>query len=193
MTMHVKYRTFLPAAMAWALLAASAPAFAATETDGTHDGTVVTLSGDKLVMTSVNGEELSHTLAPDAKLTLDGKPCMANDLKAGTKIRVTAQAAEKSIATRIEGIDKNREFASFRHDGKLVSLNADKLVMTGAPGEDDQACIVIANVKVTLDGKICKAEDLKPGMRIRVTAAKDDPFAATWIEALDKNLGFANP
>jgi hypothetical protein len=106
---------------------------------------------------------------------------------------VTAQGAEKSIATRIEGIDKNREFASFRHDGKLVSLNGDKLVMTGAPGEDEQTCILTADVKVTLDGKVCKAEGLKPGMRIRVTAAIDDPFAATWIEALDKNLGFAKP
>jgi hypothetical protein len=193
MTMRKNCWTILSAAVAWAVLAVSAPAFAATDADGTHDGNLVTLSGDKLVMTSVEGEEQSHTLAPDVKLTLDGKPCVTSDLKAGTRIRVTAPGTEKSIATRIEGIEKNRAFASFRHDGKVVSLIGDKLVMTGAPGEDEQTCTLTPNAKFTLDETVCKADDLKSGMRIRVTAATDDPFAATWIEALDKNLGFAKP
>jgi hypothetical protein len=179
---------FSLAVMVWALLPVSAPAF--TEAEGTHDGNVVTISGDKLVMSTADGQERSHTLAPDAKLTLDGKPCLAADLKAGTKIRVTAQGTEKSIASRVEGINKNQDFASFRHEGKVISIADNKLLMSSKPGEDDQECTLTADVKVTLDGKACKAADLKPGMRIRVTAASDDPFAATWIEALDKNLGF---
>ena len=85
---------------------------------------------------------------------------------------MTAQGTEKSVATRIEGIEKNLEFASFRHDGKVVSLNGDKLVMTGTPGEDEQTCTLTADVRVTCDGKICKPSDLKPGMRIRVTVGE---------------------
>lgn len=191
MTMRMNYRMFSLGTMAWALLVASAPAFAAAEAEPTHDGNVVSLFADKLVMTSMDGQEHTHALTADAKLTLDGKPCTAADLKAGTRIRVTTQGTEKNLATRIEGLDENPDFASFRHDGKIVSINGDKLVMTGTPGKDEQSCTLTADVKVTLDDKVAKVSDLKPGMRIRVTSANDDPFAAARIEALEKNLGFA--
>ena len=191
MTMRIKYRMFELGAAAWALLVVSAPAFAAAEAKPTHDGNVVTLFADKLVMSSIGGQEHTHAVAADAKLTLDGEPCMAADLKAGIRIRVTTQGAENAVVTRIEGLDKNPDFASYRHDGKIVSINGDKLVITPTPGEGEQTCTLTADVKVTLDDKVCTPADLRPGMRIRVTSASDDPFAATRIEALDKNLGFA--
>lgn len=78
-----------------------------------HDGNVVSITGNKLVMTSKEGQEHSHTLTADAKLTLDGKACNADDLKPGTRIRVTTQGSDKSVANRIEGLDKNLDFASF--------------------------------------------------------------------------------
>jgi len=78
----------------------------------THDGKVVSITDNKLVMTSKEGGEHSHTLTADAKLTLDGKACKAADLKPGTRIRVTTQGADKSAANRIEGLDKNQDFAS---------------------------------------------------------------------------------
>lgn len=78
----------------------------------THDGKVVSITGDKLVMTSTEGKEHSHTLTADAKLTLDGKDCKAADLKAGTRIRVTTLAADNKVANRVEGLDKNPDFAS---------------------------------------------------------------------------------
>ena len=191
MTMRMNNRMFSLGVMAWALLVVSAPAFAAEEVEATHDGNVVSIIGDKLVMTTMDGQEHSHKLTTDAKFSLDGKPCLAADLKAGTKIRVTTQGTDKTVASQIEGLDKNPEFASFHYDGKLVSISDKTLVMTGAPSKDEQTCTLTANVKFTLDTKACKAADLKPGMRIRVTTASDDPFAATQIEALDKNVAFA--
>ena len=80
--------------------------------EATHDGKVVRITGNKLVMTNKEGQEHSHTMNADAKLTLDGKTCKAEDLKPGTRIRVTTQGADKSVANRVEGLDKNLDFAS---------------------------------------------------------------------------------
>ena len=91
----------------------SAPALAAAEADeATHDGTVVSISGDKLVMTTKKGQEHSHSLTANAKLTLDGKACKAADLKPGMRIRVTLDSDDPHAAIRIEAIDKNPKFAS---------------------------------------------------------------------------------
>jgi hypothetical protein len=107
---------FSLAALALALFALSAPALAEKKVAAaTHDGKLVSITSSKLVMTnkdSKDGKEHSHKLTTDAKLTLDGKPCKAADLKAGTKIRVTTQDGDKGVANQVEGIDKNPDFAS---------------------------------------------------------------------------------
>ena len=77
----------------------------------TFDGSVVRMTGDKLVMKSKAGTEYSHTLAVDAKLTCDGKDCQAAELKAGRKIRVTTKKDDRNMATGIEALNKNAEFA----------------------------------------------------------------------------------
>ena len=171
---------------------AGATALAAKDAEpNTHDGKVVSITSEKLVMTSNEGKEHSHTLARDVKLTLDGKACKAADLKAGTRIRVSTQGADKSVASRIEGLDKNPDFAVNRQDGKFVSVTGKKLVMTGAEGSEERTCTLAVDAKVTCDGKVCKAADLKPGMRIRVTTDSEAPNDATQVEALDKNADFA--
>ena len=188
----MSFRMFSVASLALAMLV-GATALAAEP--NTHDGKVVSITGGKLVMTSQEGSEHSHTLAADATLTLDGKACKAADLKAGTRIRVTTQGADKSVANRVEGLDKNQAFAavaSNRQDGKVVSITGNKLVMTGKLGKEEHTCTLSADVKVTCDGKVCKSSDLKPGLRIRVTSENDDSRAATRIEAIDKNLEFAS-
>lgn len=172
----------------------SAAALAAEEVkDATHDGVVVSVLGDKLVMTAgKEGKEHSHTLARDVQLTLDGKVCKPADLKAGTKIRVTTRG-DKLQVTRIEGISKNPDFAaSDRHEGKVVSISGNKLVMTGVAGSAEHTCTLATDAKVTCDGKACKAADLKPGMKIRVTITGEEPHSATQVEAIDKNLDFAS-
>ena len=43
----------------------------------------------------------------------------------------------------------------------------------------------------TCKGRVCKFEDLRPGMRIRVTTESKAPHTTIRIEALDKNVEFA--
>jgi len=189
---RMSFRMFSVATLAVAMLAGATALAAKDAEPNTHDGKVVSISGDKLVMTSNEGKEHSHTLARDVKLTLDGKACKAADLKAGTRIRVSTQGVDKSVAARIEGLDKNPDFAaSNRRDGKFVSISGKKLVMTGTEGSDERTCTLAVDAKVTCDGKVCKAADLKPGMRIRVTTDSEAPNDATQVEALDKNADFA--
>lgn len=89
----------------------SAPVLVAEDADkSTHDGKVVSITGEKLVMTSKDGKEHAHTLAKDAKVTCDGKVCKIEDLKPGMKIRVTTQKDDKKVATRIEALDKRENF-----------------------------------------------------------------------------------
>ena len=76
-----------------------------------HDGKVVSITGAKLVMTNMEGEEEHmHALTADAKITCDGKACKAADLKSGMRIRVTTEHAEPHSATRIEAIDVHPDF-----------------------------------------------------------------------------------
>ena len=75
------------------------------------EGKVVSMTGDKLVMTNKEGEEYTHTLAKDATVTCDGAVCKAEDIKAGRKIRVTTPKNDRKVATSIESLDKYAEFA----------------------------------------------------------------------------------
>ena len=189
----MNYRMFSLGAIALALFVVSTPAFAAKETtEATHDGKVVSISHEKLVMTnkgSTDSKEHSHKLASDAKVTLDGKACKAEDLKAGMKIRVTTKTGDAKVATHIEAIDKHETFAN-THDGKLVSITSSKLVMTSKDGKEHSHS-VSTDTKVSCDGKDCKASDLKAGMKIRVTTKKSDEGVAIEIEAIDKHGEFA--
>jgi hypothetical protein len=74
------------------------------------DGTVVSVSDDKLTMANKEGKEHSHTLAANVKVTCDGKACTALDLKAGMRIRVTTDSADREAAAHIEALDKNPDF-----------------------------------------------------------------------------------
>ena len=81
----------------------------ADEKGDTHEGTVVSATGHKLVM-KVDDKEHEHTVAKNAKITCDGKECKLEDLKAGQKIRVTTKKGNKDIATKIQALDKNTDF-----------------------------------------------------------------------------------
>ena len=74
------------------------------------DGTVVSVSGDQLTLTRKDGQEHRHTLAANAKVTCDGKACLAADLKPGMRVRVTTENAQPHAATRIEALDTQRNF-----------------------------------------------------------------------------------
>ena len=68
------------------------------------------------------------------------------------------------------------------HDGKVVSVNGDKLTTTCNEGK--QHCHTIAkDAKVSCDGHASKAADLKAGTHVRVTTHKDDKTIATAVES----------
>ena len=109
----------LSVAVAFLALALFAGAWATAQEKGqgnTHEGTVVSVKGDKLVMKSKaepgqEAREHTHMLAPGAKITCDGKACKLDDLRAGQKVRVTTKAGDQTVATRVEALDKQRTFS----------------------------------------------------------------------------------
>ena len=74
------------------------------------------------------------------------------------------------------------------HEGTVVSVG-DELKMVDTEG-NEHTHTVAADVNVTCDGKACKATDLRPGMKIRVTTERANPQMVTRIEALDQNDEF---
>ena len=103
---------------------------------------------------------------------MDGKECKPDALKAGTKIRVTTLSKDPDAVTHLEAIESNKLFAD-THDGKVVSATAGRIVMTDLDGKEHSHSLS-TDTKVTCDGKVCKAGDLKSGLRIRVTTKKGD-------------------
>ncbi len=70
------------------------------------------------------------------------------------------------------------------HQGKVVSVKGQTLTMEGKNGKEHKHDVV-ANAKITCDGKDCKLGDLKTGQVILVTL--DDTDRATRIQAFLKN------
>ena len=75
------------------------------------------------------------------------------------------------------------------HEGTVVSVSATKLVMKDTAGKEHTHNLGTA-VSFSLDGKQAKSDDLRPGMKIRVTTKKGDPNTVLRIEAIDKNKDF---
>lgn len=92
------YRAFAGLAVV-AMLVVSAHSVAADDKADTHDGKVVKVDGDKLVMTDKAGKEHTHLVGNAAKVIVDGKDAKLSDLKPGQEITVTT---EKKEITKIE-------------------------------------------------------------------------------------------
>jgi len=154
----------------------------------THDGKVVSVTTEKLVMTGKDGKEHAHVLNADSKVCLDGKFVKPEDLKPGFRIRVTVRNDAKEVASRIEALENNDSFSSTQ-EGKVVSAIGDKLVITNKEGEK-VICTLMKNAKVTTDGKASKFEDLKPGTQVRVTVLGDGKQLSNQVEAIVNNDSF---
>jgi hypothetical protein len=121
---------FSLASLALVLLAAtSVPAGDKTAPGDRHDGTVVSVTAEKLVMKgkAKDGEaakEHTHMLAENAKVTCDGKACKLQDLKAGQKIRVTTKSGDRTVAMRVEALLKNEQFE--KSDGNRENRSIDR-------------------------------------------------------------------
>ena len=81
------------------------PAYADDDKPGTHEGKVVKVEAGKLTMTDKDGKnEHTHAVPADAKITFDGKEAKLEELKAGSKVKVTTEKkGDKVVVTKIEG------------------------------------------------------------------------------------------
>lgn len=91
---------------------ASLPALAiADEEKGdTHEGKIVRIDKDQLVMTDKDDKEHKHNLNKDVKLRLDNKDVTFTDItdfKAGMKIRVTTKKGDPNAVLKIECLTKD--------------------------------------------------------------------------------------
>lgn len=64
-----------------------------------HEGEIVSVSGNQITSTCVEGDEHHHTLATDSKVTCDGKQSKLDDFKVGTPVRVTTSTDDDSKAS----------------------------------------------------------------------------------------------
>ncbi len=81
------------------------------QTPQTHEGKLVSIASSKLAMTNTKGEELTLSIAKDAKLNCDGETCKSSDMKPGTRIRVTICNDDSTVVRSVEAIDKTSKFA----------------------------------------------------------------------------------
>jgi len=88
----------LPILLVLAALIAFNMPVVAEDKDNTHDGKVVSTDDGKLTMTDAEGKEHTHTVSAKATITCDGKKCKLEDLKKGTKIRVTTKKGDPKVA-----------------------------------------------------------------------------------------------
>lgn len=182
-----------------------------------HDGNIVSVADDRLVMSSLGGKEYSFRVAPDAVVGCDGLACKAEELKVGSKIRLTTKTENKNVVIEIESLNVQTEFAertgcnakadgkqglpyveantkreagTHSHEGTVVSITGNKLVTNCLNGKE-HAHTVAADAMVTCDGTVCRTQDLKPGAKIRLTTKPDDEHIATDIESLQHHVKFA--
>lgn len=63
-------------------------------------GTLRSVSGNTLEVADDDGNTASHSVAPNATVTLDGKKATLADLKAGDSVTLTGDPATSVTATR---------------------------------------------------------------------------------------------
>jgi hypothetical protein len=104
---------FVLLALAVALFV-SAPALAEAEKNAkSHEGTVISFDGKKLVMKDKDDKEHTHTINDKTILMLDNKKSDVSTfktLKEGAKIRVWIDKDDKDRVTKIEALDKETAF-----------------------------------------------------------------------------------
>lgn len=157
-----------------------------------YDGSVVEQrKAGGIVVRDGAGVDRVHLLMDHTIIVLDGASCAQTALKPGMRVRITTQNAWGELTDRIEAIDSAPAFAPERTDGSFVSLEGNCLMMSCGVGIMDQACTLMDGAKVSCDGTVRRAEELRAGMRIRITTSDADARKVIRIEAIDRNHGFA--
>ncbi len=72
----------------------------AQTSNSTHQGKVISVSGNRVTSTCDNGQQHVHTVGKDTRVTCDGQNSKVADLKSGDSIRVTM--SDKNIVVSID-------------------------------------------------------------------------------------------
>jgi hypothetical protein len=73
------------------------------------------------------------------------------------------------------------------HEGKIVKVDGNKITMTDKEGKNEHTHTLAPDAKVMCDSKECKVDDLKAGLRVRVTTKPGDKDTAVKVEAFTKD------
>lgn len=182
--MMATFRTVrVPASVIAILLFGASFGKSSTENeDTTVLGTFNRHSDQKLEMTDVQGRNHSMLLSLELRVICDGEESTISDLKSGMKIRVTTLKSDKMVATEIEALDKQQSFGNTQ-DGTLASLTNKRISILDVNGQD-HIYTLSDTVVIILNGVAVKPEDLKKGMKVRVTTALHHKSIATRIQAM---------
>ena len=95
MRSHINRLSILLLALGWLALAPSP--YAVAEEADTHEGLVVSAGAGKLAMTGVDGKEHAYDIGDMVKITVNGHMGKLDDLKSGTRVRVTTDKAGHAL------------------------------------------------------------------------------------------------
>jgi RNA polymerase sigma factor (sigma-70 family) len=116
------------------------------------------------------------TLAPDAAITLNGKPVKVGDLKPGEQAVAKLTEDKKSVVALAVG--EVKKVAVLK--GKIKAVDAEKLTVTltmpgKGGGEIEKTLPVAKDAKVTIQGKPAELKDVKAGevASAKLTAEQD--------------------
>jgi hypothetical protein len=70
-------------------------------TDSNH-GVLISVTSLQLFLRNADGCEDAYTLGADVKLTIDGKPCRADELVVGRNVLVTRKTGDACVTTLID-------------------------------------------------------------------------------------------
>jgi len=129
-----------------------------------HTGTVVKAESGKLAMTIGGALPHVHQVAPDAEVTLDGKPAKLGDLQQGDRVRVVSQVRLRPVAGR----------PSLSFDGPAVQIKATRPQQPKKPAKEQS--------KVALGVAVAPSPDGSP---LVVAVAGDSPAEAAGIQQGD--------
>jgi hypothetical protein len=73
------------------------------------------------------------------------------------------------------------------HEGKILKIAGNKLTMVDKEGKNEHTHTLAPGAKVTCDAKECRFDELKPGLRVRVTTKPGDKDTAVMVEAFTKD------
>jgi hypothetical protein len=106
------------------------------------------------------------------------------DMNDDNQTPLSANANGKSEAPRVE---TNMRAAAYSktHERKIVSVIGNKLMTVASDGRE-HAYTVTPDAKVTCDDVVCRSDELRPGITIRVTTLPNNRTAAVKIESFDK-------